>query len=687
MAWNDRWTIEFKSYLGTDYVLHIQEEDYDDDPVSLTGADNPFETQEDSDADPLKPVRGQTGKINIVTNNPTLLQDMMPENDTQRRVVLTTNGNTVWLGFLSSAAYSQPMEKSYTKVTIPVKSVLTVLDSIDFDGYYGDTVTIAEAIHRIFLKAGMNLSYMRFQTELTDILDYLHSKVCLTRFYSLQTFNDDNGTYQRIVPQSCFSVLASLMKTFGFCIRERNGAFHVVSNIRLYNPYTSVITERIYNFAQDVIDGSNTSGKLTIPTDMASDDNKVTFNPGAKDVTVSLSVSDDKIIDTGEPGTPYSTNPMYGGNIERDGEVTGVTYAQAIDNPTSQRRQLWTEQFFAKNQTFNKRNAGGAYFSSAPDTVSNLILNSAFYQDVLTHESGEPESLILAGTIGCCLCRSGEGSTFDEMQMSPGLLLNCINAWAKAKYYQASGRDTADDICYTLTSNNSYVFTDGYIHFEIDYKRLEYYQRGYVDKMKPNVEIRIGDYLINAWTPYHVTESHPLSGRISITLRGGYSYTSEYEPESDFIALTFIINSLRLYWTPRAEAKTASQEGENNYQLLVQRNFSKSQTVSLEIGTDNNNKPSVSMLMDEDFMLITSYNFGPEGHSYQQRPELYLASLMQFQYTNIRKVFSSTFRLSTLPNNPAFPYTDGQKTYMAVVDKNQWRQDLTTLRFIQTAYN
>ena len=91
--------------------------------------------------------------------------------------------------------------------------------------------------------------------------------------------------------------------------------------------------------------------------------------------------------------------------------------------------------------------------------------------------------------------------------------------------------------------------------------------------------------------------------------------------------------------------------------------------------------------MDEDFMLITSYNFGPEGHSYQQRPELYLASLMQFQYTNIRKVFSITFRLSTLPNNPAFPYTDGQKTYMAVVDKKQWRQDLTTLRFIQTAYN
>ena len=84
MAWNDRWTIEFKSYLGTDYVLHIQEEDYEEDPVSLTGADNPFETQEDSDVDPFKPVRGQTGKINIVTNNPTLLQDMMPENDTQR---------------------------------------------------------------------------------------------------------------------------------------------------------------------------------------------------------------------------------------------------------------------------------------------------------------------------------------------------------------------------------------------------------------------------------------------------------------------------------------------------------------------------------------------------------------------------------------------------------------------------
>ena len=93
------------------------------------------------------------------------------------------------------------------------------------------------------------------------------------------------------------------------------------------------------------------------------------------------------------------------------------------------------------------------------------------------------------------------------------------------------------------------------------------------------------------------------------------------------------------------------------------------------------------MLMDEDFMLITSYNFGPEGHPYQQRPELYLASLMQLQYTNIRKVLSSTFRLSTLPSNPAFPYTDGQETYMAVVGKKQWRQDLTTLRFIQTYYN
>lgn len=693
MAWNYKWNISFRSYLGYSYYLSILEDGYQGSMITLQGAANPFETQEDSDADAFKPIRGQTGKINIVTDNPTLLQTLIPDNDTQRRVELRKNGVVVWYGFLSSAAYSQPMENSFSKVTIPVKSILSTLNSVEFDGYYGTTETVGDAIYHIFLKAGFELStslsdhYRRmwFQTELNEENDYLTSMICLSRFYNIETYSDNNGTYQRVKAMSCYDVLASILKLFGWCIREYNGDFYVVSNVKQV-VYSSTFTCRMYDFINHVFANTKTGSKVAISdfeSYIASDDSKVTFNAGAKDVTVSLSIADDAAIDTGSPETPYSTNPMYGGEIlDGDGEVKGVTYAQGIDNPTTQRRQMWTETFVAKSQHLMRRQSSGqTTYSYAQTTVDALMQSSAFFMDVRNHERwSSTEVYFMDGVIGCCMCRSDEGTNYAKLNLSPGLLLNCINTWAKAYHYGNQDARNDDDICYRLVSTKQYTFTTGYIHFEIDYKSIEYYQRGYIEKMSPNIIIKIGNTEINPWneSPYHIETT--LTGAISIVIRGGWSYPSEYF--QDFIGLTYIIESMRLYWTLREETKTSSKEGENNYQIIINRNFTKSESINLEIGTDNNNKPSVSMVMDGNLAPITQYTIGASSI----RPEIYLAGLMQKQYSNIQKTFLRTFRTNDLPATPAFPFTDGTLTYMAVIDKKQWEDDITILKFIQTAY-
>lgn len=125
---------------NTLYTVNIYDENHASAPVQLTGADNPFETQEDDTDDVFAPLRTQTGYLRIVDTgkdndgNPFNWREFIPTTDIDRPVTLTDEEGTVlWMGFMQaqnfgSRLYEVPQEREF-----PLQCPLTVTSCTDVD--------------------------------------------------------------------------------------------------------------------------------------------------------------------------------------------------------------------------------------------------------------------------------------------------------------------------------------------------------------------------------------------------------------------------------------------------------------------------------------------------------------------------------------------------------------------------
>lgn len=680
------WRISFKSFLGTSYNLNIDEIGYSGSIVMLTGSEHPFITQEDNSDDVFKVIRGQSGKINILTNDANILPTIMPISNLSRRVELVkvSDSSVKWRGFIPASAYSQPQDNSYYNVTIPVKSVLSSLDNARFDGYYGRFLSISDIIKNVFAKVGITLgtdANVYFQTEMKDFTDYLSCVICTSVFYNIKTIMNNDAPVQEVVPNSCGAVLEAILKPMGLTIHEFAGNFYIVENAKLYDNQ-SFVTFKGYDFTAKQATTNNTVGKLSISGQdsyIASDNLKIAFNPGAKEVNVCFSLEDSSVIDSGNPSTPYSTNTLYGGTKLVGGEADGVIYAQLVDTPSIPRRKLWTETFYTKSQQYyNRTSSGQKIFSQSEATGSDLILDSAYQMDTLGHITNTPEMFGQGGTIGAILCREGSGENRKDINLTPGLMINMISAYRMALYYGVTSTmpTGANDKVYVLETNSGYAFKSGYIHLELDYKVIEYYQRGYTESGGPNIKVYIGNTEINVQgaNGYHITEL--MEGSLRIVIYGGTSY-----PFAD--PCTIVIKKLRLYWSIRADEVTASKEDENLYMTLISRDFTDTKEINTLIGTDNNNKASTSILYNSNMESVVAMQIYDSNPSHLLRPEKYLLQLMENQYTGIQRTMTRTFRREW-NYLPGTPFKENGINYLFVTDKMNWANDEITIKFIQT---
>lgn len=122
------------------YTVNIYDSTYSGSPVQLTGAAQPFTTDEDDDDDFFAPVRTQSGYIRIVDTgkdnegNTFNWRDMIPATDTDRPVTLTNeSGDVLWCGSMQpqnfgAALYETPQEREF-----PVQCVLSLMQGVNID--------------------------------------------------------------------------------------------------------------------------------------------------------------------------------------------------------------------------------------------------------------------------------------------------------------------------------------------------------------------------------------------------------------------------------------------------------------------------------------------------------------------------------------------------------------------------
>jgi len=132
------WQVKFKTLRGGKVLTaSVYDNTYDGQPIQLKGGAEPFVTEESNDDDPFKAIRTQTGSLKIVDDGyaldgvtPFNWRDLQPRSDHDRPVILTDENDTIlWQGFLQAQNFSGTLYEATQEREFPLQCALSILSS------------------------------------------------------------------------------------------------------------------------------------------------------------------------------------------------------------------------------------------------------------------------------------------------------------------------------------------------------------------------------------------------------------------------------------------------------------------------------------------------------------------------------------------------------------------------------
>ena len=230
-----KWQISFRTRSERLGVLSLYEEGYDGDIIELTGASVPFETQEDSSDKWLEPIRKQTGYIRVIDEGNT--EGIMPVGMKDRYVEYTENGVLKWCGYMVPDVYSSDWDVTPLEVEFPVVGGLGVLEGVYMNEDDGlGVVSFAQLLVQCLAETGISYNMIYFPKEVfkdnTMNDDLFPWKVEVSRynfFGENDSLNMEDEDWTRYNGQTCYDVIAEIMKFWGWTIRERGNDLWITS--------------------------------------------------------------------------------------------------------------------------------------------------------------------------------------------------------------------------------------------------------------------------------------------------------------------------------------------------------------------------------------------------------------------------------------------------------------------------
>lgn len=218
-----RWQLQFRDINDALHVVDIYDASASTATVKqLTGAADPFTTDEQSDDDLYVPIRTQSGYIRIVIQDgdESLVADLMPETSTSRPVVLhDADGNVEWLGFLTGEQYSQPWAPAPYEVELPVQGIMSAMEGVKFqqDEGFTDVRSLFETISGCLPSGVLDFAF-------SDVMDATLSVVNSNfQDYMSRQEREDSGTEDVYDTISIAEAMEYFCKYFGVSCRQQGG--------------------------------------------------------------------------------------------------------------------------------------------------------------------------------------------------------------------------------------------------------------------------------------------------------------------------------------------------------------------------------------------------------------------------------------------------------------------------------
>lgn len=717
MAKAIKWQIPFASLSGTLYRLDIYAEDdgtWDTaHPIQLTAGETPFVTEEDSSEDFFAPIRTQTGSIQVCTRKPDgtmlTLDEILPANNIDHpvRIINLSNSNAIeWQGFLSCEAYSQNYTSIPENLTLSVISVLEAMDSVEasttlINGLKQTRYHLYYALTELDRQIGMpdplfaNIYYSKASTH------FMTKYIDATILYDIKEYtNEESHTYV-VSGLSCKNLLTRICTYMGWCCRENATNIYFYRMCEDGNMYTQPLTNLGGTFAQ-----YQTRTEVIITTanmsvfEWRGTGHKRDIRQGAKSVGV-VSKLEKYELKLGLPDFP--TNDMV----------------HSVSNLIESYAQM--SQSFNNTLTFNCYNVIVRETSGGYDVFDN---GQTDVETAYTHCALNPDCVLTD-----YYKRKTSGTTFVNYR-------DVAAFFAMLKFSDGEGGDEWKNGLYITTANEIYA-TNQHASpvFKIDslinYRIVDGLLRFKVSALTTTnggttltdftgvvqMKLRFGSYYWtgSAWSTNEsffdvdfdnspvedddsgyvleipVTSSLPLYGSVSIEIRGSMKGGTSYSPgggQPDYYVPFYdlFIHELEIEYK-EPEYITENDRSENKYYRLLGTNFRDEISVSTELASNLNNRPSPSLVMNGDTQTMTTMNYNLSGGGTEpRRPEVDLLSRLASYYGASRQTLDLIVKHPTAAALPLLKLNginDG-KTYLPLSESRDWREETCTIKCFET---
>lgn len=736
MAWHNKYGIPFESRNHTQYMIYILvNSDSVVDTTYLTGAAEPFVTSENKDDDIFTPMRGQTGYIRIIddTQDGSLLASLIPQNNTEKLVVLWqgtwnsshttfTPTSVKWRGFLCAEAFTQPWENGAKIIELPVMSLLTALQYVSLQP---EDVSGSMRYASLFVKAydalGVapnnchlcsNINYTILPFFYSNFFDY---KIVGEAFFEQQDNNDEGQESFSWVGVSYYDAISALLSLYGLMAREVGGDLYLI----MYDKAGNYITDLAYTWTNIRTLASIGLGPVpttTPPVDQAlltvaefaGANNTEEFVQGARRASIILPLKDYKIhlnlpLTTEDASTVIEvdvTNPVVGvqphgprtNNIETfiymkyylegDDPIAPSTYEACLNNSVLVSPTSW----------FNQNLIAGAfpvrwYFTNNGENVAmlknGLLLNQRYRRNNVPMSNGN--CYILSTDLSYELQNGYLRIRFNNYNFDQGYMGSSEfpQVPTSPHFGPWNGLVPVPDAMQT-TLYILILFGDDY--WNSDDNQWEEFL-GFANAYYIPINFDNNGVIISNWTEdMQVTEKDgyfiPLPEKHTGMIKFYIADIADCMEGNNFRYVhSRIISDLVIDYLPVVDS-IVSQRTQNAYRkTILEAGFESEKTVTLALGTNNNNTPSPVFLLDRSDQKFESLSYSTTAsQTKSERPEINLLNRIAAQCQTVRRNYTGQVKSGI---NLIQPFSYLSKRFFGIDANHNWRDDIQDVKFIE----
>ena len=689
------WQVTFKTLRGgKTLTASVYDNTYSGNPIPLKGGAEPFVTDENDDDDPFKAIRVQTGSLRIVDDgkdangNTFNWRDLQPRSDHDRPVILRDENNVIlWQGFLQAQNFSGTLYEETQEREFPIQCALSILSSQYPNTTDQGIVNFAYLLNYIVaMVSAASLTVIAF-TEIIVQGGADAQRWLLKKFHWANLLSEDQE--ENLSPQyDLYTCLEDMCNFWGLQARTEGTRLYLMCqddpNVQTLLTLTPA---NLSTLATGVVAGTVSNDpfirKALTGNIFASDDNDDMWMNGPSEVTVSADCNEQnsaaefapptvqkQMDDAGsyswvageEDNTGYFTTPMissFTSNI-MDGSVSGTLSAGFC------RRQIYSSK---EQDNPTKIDA----FVLASDVEPVVPVFSIQTKRMMSLSDG---TLKLSGSVWMGEKKWDSENDDDYIKVRIGI--GMTKATAKWFYLYNNYNSTVIYHGWSSTVNDSrltigtgdikgisllvWAFGPAPLTMPINFDGIPTDQGmyGYVF-----VDF-LGAY-IDAYNGVGIPGGHYAIGNFKI----------EFSREKTFIP-TSTQNSLR----PREVKK--DRVSSMDYTSLNENSIKNQQDIDLVYASDNNMKFGFGLVMEPNYSYMEEATYGPLS----DHPEQHFADRIATYWSAARRIITAAMQTNAVEQTdmltPRSHLVLGALHYRTLAISHQWRDDVTTIKMIQS---